>query len=121
MTVSQNYVKEEGNMKGMGKSFLLGLFLVLTSFASALGDKRVALVIGNGRYQHTPDLKNPTNDARDVAAALERLGFIVMLRLDVDKRSFQEAVRDFGVSSRASDVALFYYSGQGIELGGQNW
>jgi hypothetical protein len=35
---------------------------------------KVALVIGNGSYASTP-LKNPPNDARDVAAALERIGF----------------------------------------------
>jgi len=30
-------------------------------------EKRIALVIGNSAYQHTPELKNPRNDAADVA------------------------------------------------------
>src|SRR5262245_33539267 len=28
---------------------------------------RIALVIGNGRYLHTPQLANPANDARELA------------------------------------------------------
>jgi hypothetical protein len=41
----------------------------------ASADKRVALVIGNGAYQHTERLLNPKNDAEHVSAALRRTGF----------------------------------------------
>ena len=40
---------------------------------------RVALVIGNGAYQHVPALPNPPNDASDIAASFQRLGFDVRL------------------------------------------
>ena len=53
------------------------LFCGAFSAAPALAQKRVALVIGNGGYQHTAHLKNPVNDAEDMATALQRLGFHV--------------------------------------------
>ena len=40
--------------------------------------RRVALVIGNGRYSQAGILKNPANDAAGMAKALEALGFEVV-------------------------------------------
>jgi peptidoglycan hydrolase-like protein with peptidoglycan-binding domain len=42
-----------------------------------LGEQRLALVIGNASYKVAP-LRNPVNDARDIAATLQSLGFEVM-------------------------------------------
>ena len=53
--------------------------------------KRVALVIGNSAYRHTPRLENPRNDATDVGAALTRLGFHVIEGFDLDKAAFDKA------------------------------
>ena len=55
---------------------------------------RTALVIGNGGYRRGP-LRNPVNDATDVAQALQELGFEVVLSLDVDKRVLKQAMRKF--------------------------
>ena len=63
--------------------------------AAALAEKRVALVIGNSAYQHTPKLANPKNDATDVSAALKKLGFQVIEGFDLDKAAFDRKVRDF--------------------------
>ena len=51
------------------------LLLSLTSAASA--ETRLALVIGNSRYQDAP-LKNPANDAAAIADNLKKLGFNVI-------------------------------------------
>lgn len=82
--------------------------------------RRVALVIGNGDYQYTPKLKNPRNDAEDVGAALKRLGFDVVVALDVDQNGFQAALREFDRRSSEAKVALFFFSGQGLQVDGQN-
>ena len=37
--------------------------------------RRVALVIGNGAYQHLPRLENPANDAQLIATTLQSDGF----------------------------------------------
>jgi len=49
-------------------------------------EKRIALVIGNGAYKSDP-LRNPVNDATDIADALEGLGFSVSLKTDADQRN----------------------------------
>ena len=83
-------------------------------------DQRVALVIGNSDYSKAP-LKNPVNDANDVAAALGRLGFQVMLRTNVNRVQMRTAVRDFGVALRKGGVGLFFYAGHGVESKGKNF
>lgn len=78
------------------------------------GEARFALVIGNGSYANSP-LKNPPNDAQDMAETLGSLGFQVNLLVDGDLAAMNRAVRDFGNLIRRPDaVALFYYSGYGI-------
>ena len=72
--------------------------LALVVFASAsvvLADGRVALVVGNSTYDHIGRLPNPENDAVDMAAALQRLGFDVTIELDADRVSLTEALRAF--------------------------
>jgi len=57
--------------------------------------RKTALVIGNSSYTTKP-LKNPENDARDMAATLRDLGFTVRLKLNADKRGMEDAIRSFG-------------------------
>ena len=52
--------------------------------SQAVAEKRVALVIGNSAYQHVAALPNPGNDAADMAAKLEGLGFEVVTGVDLD-------------------------------------
>lgn len=53
---------------------LLGVVVVSPALAR---DRRVALLIGNGAYQHAPRLSNPVNDAEALGATLRGLGFAV--------------------------------------------
>jgi uncharacterized caspase-like protein len=79
------------------------------------------LVIGNGSYAGAP-LKNPVNDATDVAQALRGLGFEVVLSLDVDRRVLMRAMRKFRQRLHGrGGVGLFYYAGHGIQLRGRNY
>ncbi|HYD30892.1 MAG TPA: caspase family protein, partial [Azospirillaceae bacterium] len=83
--------------------------------------KRVALVIGIGRYQYAPPLPNPPNDARAIAAALRQLGFEVDEQVDLDARDLTRALREFGLRASVADVALVYFAGHGLQVGGQNY
>ena len=76
--------------------------------------KRLALVIGNSDYPLAP-LKNPTNDAQDVALKLEELGFDVILRINLDHREMDETLISFCHKSSEYDAALFYYSGHAFQ------
>src|SRR5215475_5001587 len=89
--------------------------------APSFADNRVALVIGNGAYQHVAHLTNPANDAADVAAALKRSGFETILATDLDKAAMDEVTIRFARAARTSDVALFYYSGHAMQFGGVNY
>ncbi len=96
------------------------LFLILTAFASAT-EKRVALVVGNADYNTLPSLRNPENDAQDMAAVLRRAGFTVILVVNADLRGMEEAVRDFSTALSDADVGLFYYAGHGLQSEGINY
>ena len=85
-------------------------------------DRRIAFVIGNSDYQNPKAaLENPHNDAKDISSKLETLGFDVLLAVDVDRRSFDQCLYEFGEKSRDYDVALFYYAGHGIQSQGINY
>ena len=88
--------------------YALALILAICA-ASALWaqERRVALVIGNSIYDHVPRLINPANDADDIAAALEQMGFDVTLVHDLDDRGMRLALRDFGYST-GEDAQLFF-------------
>ncbi len=87
----------------------------------AHADRRVALVIGNGSYQHAAPLANPANDARAVAAALERLGFDVVSGFDLSNAEMRKTVRAFADKLVAADVAIFFYAGHGLQVAGENY
>ena len=84
--------------------------------------RRIALVIGNARYQNTTALNNPANDARIVASALRNLGFSeVIEKHDLTLGALSRELKAFGDKSANADWALVYYAGHGIEVGGTNY
>jgi uncharacterized caspase-like protein len=89
-----------------------------SAFAAPEQGKRVALVVGNGAYQHARHLKNPENDAAAVADALLRLGFEVRKETDLDKRRFDQVMPEFAEMATGAEIALVYFSGHAMELQG---
>lgn len=94
-------------------------FVMMTSIANA--SKRVALIIGNSAYEHAPALKNPRNDAEDLADKLKELDFEVVSGFDLDSRGMRDKVREFGVKLRGADVAMFFYAGHALQVNGRNY
>jgi hypothetical protein len=88
---------------------------------SVQAGKRVALVIGNGAYAHAAKLQNPANDATDIAAALRKLGFDVVEGRDLGKLGIEDKVREFGRKLDQAELALFFYAGHGMQVGGKNY
>ena len=66
-------------------------------------------------------MKNPVNDAEDVAAALRETGFEVCLVKDADSAAFERAVIDFVSSLKEAETGLFYYAGHGVQVDGMNY
>ncbi len=108
-------------MGGMTRIVSLVCFLAIGLTHPAEAAKRVALVIGNSAYEHAAPLENPKNDAIALAAVLERLGFTVVLGVDLKRLSFEKTVRKFSKALRGADVGLFFYAGHGLQVKGQNY
>jgi uncharacterized caspase-like protein len=101
-----------------------GLLLAVAGGARADGEKRVALVVGNGGYQHLPRLDNPTKDARLMADSLKSAGFELIgggAQTDLDRAGFERAIRQFGAALGDGAIGLFYYAGHGLQLQGVNY
>lgn len=94
---------------------LIAVGLIATAQA-ALAEKRVALVIGNSAYTFSDPLLNPKNDADDINAALQRLHFDVKERKDLTVREFDQAIDAFEAAAKDADVALFFFSGHGVQI-----
>src|SRR5581483_1974409 len=84
-------------------------------------NRRIALVIGNGSYANAPPLKNPTNDANDMADALAKLGFNVARGIDLNQRQMKAMIREFGQKLKSGGQGLFYFAGHGVQLRGRNY
>ena len=109
---------------------LLGLALALVCILGAgaatagqsVVERRVALIVGNANYEHAGTLSNTINDANAVSAMLKRAGFdVVDERRDVGVVEFKRAIREFLAAASTADIAVVYYSGHGIEIGGVNY
>jgi uncharacterized caspase-like protein len=83
--------------------------------------KGVALVIGQSAYTGIPALPNPANDARAMVKLLTDLGFDARSVTDRDARKLKRDLERFVEDAEGADVAFLYYSGHGIEAGGENW
>ncbi len=96
------------------------IFLSCVS-SSAFAGKRVALVIGNGSYANAPALANPKNDAADMAASLESLGFTVIVGIDLTKTQMDRKILEFSSALSGADAGVFHYSGHGLQVAGVNY
>ena len=102
-------------------------FLILALLCQAIAvlpagaAKRVALVIGNAAYVQAGALTNPVNDAAEMAKALTRFGFDVILGLDLDRRAFDEKLKAFARSLDDADTAVLFYAGHGLQVAGRNY
>jgi uncharacterized caspase-like protein len=108
------------------KSVVLAFLILLAVLAPAQADdakalKGVALVIGQSKYQHIAGLANPANDAKAIGDLLGELGFEVTSVSDRDAKKLRRDLDRFTEDADGADVAVVYYSGHGIEAGGENW
>lgn len=89
-------------------------------------EKRFALIIGNSNYPNTIGvLKNPVNDATDIATELRKSNFEVQLLTNATYVQIREAVRKFHeklvAGPKDQTVGLFYYAGHGVQYQDENY
>jgi TonB family protein len=83
-------------------------------------ERRVALVIGNDTYAGAA-LSNAVNDARTVTSALRQLNFAVETTENASAEALARAIDGFVGRVQPGDVAIFYYSGHGVQVDGVNY
>src|SRR4030081_2257988 len=90
--------------------------------SGAAGPDRFALVIGNAKY---PDaeapLKEPLNDARDVADELKRDGFSVDIGENLTGDGMRRAFEKLYGKIKPGSVALIFFSGFGVQSNRQSY
>jgi uncharacterized protein YecT (DUF1311 family) len=101
---------------------LCGVFGCLLLGVGSVQAKRVALIVGNADYKVGP-LQNPVNDATAIADALRnKLRFDnVILKRNVGAEAFRVALGEFRQQAMGADLAVIYFAGHGIEIGGRNF
>ena len=126
--------------RGMIRFFALTIVVQLVVLSGALGQvskglepaeapereltgKRLALLVGNARYQHATPLLNPENDVEVMSRTLKQAHFDVIPVMNADLRQLRQSLDSFTLRLQEEqyDVGLYYYSGHGMEVGGVNY
>ncbi|WGS21048.1 MULTISPECIES: caspase family protein [unclassified Bradyrhizobium] len=98
------------------------IFSIALPAPSLAAGERFALVIGNAKY---PDadapLKEPINDARDVADELKRDGFAVDIGENLTGDGMRRAFDKLYAKIKPGSVALIFFSGYGIQSNRQSY
>ncbi len=116
-----------GRVRELVSLAIVFLWLAVLPPLPALADetspalKGVALVIGQSKYQHLPTLTNTANDTREITRLLTALGFETRSTADRDAVKLRRDLERFAEDAEGADAAVLYYSGHGIEAGGENY
>ncbi|MCP5081579.1 MAG: SUMF1/EgtB/PvdO family nonheme iron enzyme [Alphaproteobacteria bacterium] len=104
-------------------ALLLSWFAVLLPAASqvAFAADRVALVIGNGTYANATDLAKSAADSRAISGKLKELGFEVTHAIDRSRTELNRLVQAFVHKADGAKIAVFFYSGYGMQVHGDNY
>jgi TPR repeat protein len=101
------------------------LALAATPARSAPGpqnDARIALVIANANYPSAAaPLPNALKDASSIAEEFRRLKFTVDLKNNLGKEDMQKAIEAFTGRIKKGTIALFYFSGFGLQVSRQSY
>lgn len=107
------------------------LLALLVSFLSCLAatsvqaapakESRVALVIGNSDYRAMTRLRNPVNDAQDMAKLLKTIGFETIVLPNANRDQVLDGLERFQRDIRSDSVALVFFAGHGVQVAGRNY
>jgi hypothetical protein len=78
-------------------------------------------VVGNGAYKNVTPLPNPPIDAKSMAGVLRNAGFDVVEGINLTRDKMTERLLEFGKKTQGADMAVFFYAGHGIAVGGTNY
>ena len=96
------------------------IFLLFLTIGFLSASSKVALVIGNSNYSTKP-LPNAKQDAKDIRDKLKSLGYDVVFAPNANVAKFSQAITEFHKKVIRADIAVVFYAGHGIEIGGENY
>ena len=104
------------------KKFKIIFFITLAAyFFNAEASERIALVIGNSKYEQLSSLENPKNDANAVAQKFKDMGYQTYLILDGTDKAIKRELKLFSGQSEKAKVSVIYYAGHGAQVDGENY
>ena len=101
-------------------SFVIAFFC-LTSFNAFSANDRIALIIGNSKYQNLGTLNNTINDAKAVEKSLKEMGYKTRLVTDTNEIQIRKEIKSFALDSEKASLALIFYAGHGAQVFGENY
>ena len=107
-----------------GMAMTIGIAILAMAFSadSAWAERRIALAIGNSNYESVPKLPNPSRDAISMGQMFRDAGFdSVEVIINAGNQELKRALRKFASNADQADVAIIYYAGHGLEIGGINY
>jgi hypothetical protein len=118
----------------MGKFFVIAVAIAVAILTVVLpfdraraqnqnqNQKRIALVVGNSNYANVPKLPNPSRDAISVGQMFRDAGFNnVDVIINATNIELKRAIRKFEIDADQADIAVIFYAGHGLEIGGNNY
>jgi len=107
----------------INRILLLTIVFLLSVPLSSLAEEKHALIIGNSDYKLQP-LKNPINDANDMAVKLRGFGYKVYsggALLDLDRVSMERTIDKFASIVPNGSSVVFYFAGHGVAVNNDNY
>lgn len=95
---------------------LIALCLVLCLCPMAAQAKRIAMVVGNNKYQHVATLQKAGNDAETMARELRAAGFEVLLHREINYRGMVKAFESLYNSITGGDEVVVFFAGHGVQI-----
>lgn len=108
-------------MRAFVSIVVAALSLAGSLIGPAMAERRLALVIGNDKYEQLPSLQKAVNDSGAMQTALTRLGFTVTRATNASRRTMNERIEAFAGQVQRGDTALFFFAGHGVEIKGINY
>jgi hypothetical protein len=81
--------------------------LICLGVVPGFAERRVALVIGNGAYQHADKLANPVTDARRLRDTLMKLGFEIVYGENLGNQALERTIGRFAVCAKLLTMSSF--------------
>ncbi len=98
----------------------VALSVFAMSSAGLANQSHVALVVGNGLYDHMSDLPNAERDAELMARMFERLGYHTTLVTNASRAQMLDVLTNLRKDSEHASQVIFYFSGHGFQSDGHS-